>query len=307
VRYGWGWESRPWYGYYGGYFRPYPVYNGPTFWLADFLIASTLEAAYLAQNNPGAYPPAGDQMAPMSPDVKEAVAEEVRRQMDQERADQAAGDRQLSAPPALFSDKGPRVFLVSSDVYAYSGNQECPLAQGDVLQLLRTPSPSSDTADVRLISSRGGGCPVGSILAVKTQDLLEMQNHMQETLDQGMAKLQSDQGRNGLPALPPQAVGTVNTSYSDDIRADATAQDELNKAIRDANQSEQEALSQSGLQPAAAAPAVSGGSVSLGMTFAQVENILGQPRNIADLGAKRIYLYKDLKVTFLNGRVTDVQ
>ena len=33
----------------------------------------------------------------------------------------------------------------------------------------------------------------------------------------------------------------------------------------------------------------------------------GQPQRTADLGAKKIYIYKDVKVTFQDGKVVDVQ
>jgi len=39
----------------------------------------------------------------------------------------------------------------------------------------------------------------------------------------------------------------------------------------------------------------------------QVKSALGQPEKIVDLGKKQIYVYKDLKVTFVDGKVTDVQ
>jgi hypothetical protein len=35
--------------------------------------------------------------------------------------------------------------------------------------------------------------------------------------------------------------------------------------------------------------------------------ILGQPDKMVNLGSKQIYVYKDLKITFLNGKVSDVQ
>ena len=35
--------------------------------------------------------------------------------------------------------------------------------------------------------------------------------------------------------------------------------------------------------------------------------ILGQPKSVVDLGAKKIYVYKDMKVVFNSGKVTDVQ
>jgi hypothetical protein len=48
-------------------------------------------------------------------------------------------------------------------------------------------------------------------------------------------------------------------------------------------------------------------SVQLGQTPDQVIAALGQPDKIITLGAKQIYVYKDLKVTFVNGKVTDAQ
>jgi hypothetical protein len=48
-------------------------------------------------------------------------------------------------------------------------------------------------------------------------------------------------------------------------------------------------------------------TIQMGMTMDQVQGALGQPQKIVNLGPKQIYVYKDLKVTFLNGRVVDVQ
>ena len=53
VYYGWGWGGAPWYGYYGPYFAPYPVYPTAAFWLTDYLIAASLQAAYTAQQEEG--------------------------------------------------------------------------------------------------------------------------------------------------------------------------------------------------------------------------------------------------------------
>ena len=73
VTYGWGWGGAPWYGYYGGWYNPYPVYPTAAFWLTDFLLAASLQAAYAAQqdngdNNGWLVPPAiqnatGDEIA----------------------------------------------------------------------------------------------------------------------------------------------------------------------------------------------------------------------------------------------------
>ena len=307
IRYGWGWEARPWYGYYGGYFTPYRSYGSPAFWLADFLIATTLEAAFLAQRAtlyepPVVYTPS----TALTPEVKQAIADEVRRQMEMERESQAGGydSGQASATPDLFSSKGPRVFLVSGTVMAYSGNRECPLVEGDVLQLIGRPSPSAELAEVRVLSSRGGSCAKGSIISVGLTDLQEMQNHLRATLDQGLTTLQSEQGRNGLPSLPAGAAGTINAPYADEVRPDSNAADQISQVVQEANRSEQDIINQG---PQDQGDAAGSPTISLGMTLADVERSMGRPRSTVDLGSKKIYVYKDLKITFLNGRVSDVQ
>jgi len=45
----------------------------------------------------------------------------------------------------------------------------------------------------------------------------------------------------------------------------------------------------------------------LGQTVDQVVAIFGQPQEIVDLNRTQIYVYKDLRVTFLNGKVSDVK
>src|SRR6202044_436713 len=59
--------------------------------------------------------------------------------------------------------------------------------------------------------------------------------------------------------------------------------------------------------PAEQAPAAPPATVAIGQTTDEVIAILGQPEKILNLGAKQIYVYKDLKVTFVKGKVTDAQ
>lgn len=47
--------------------------------------------------------------------------------------------------------------------------------------------------------------------------------------------------------------------------------------------------------------------IKLGMTMGEVESALGKPDRKANLGTKQIYYYKDMKVTFKDGKVSDVQ
>jgi hypothetical protein len=48
-------------------------------------------------------------------------------------------------------------------------------------------------------------------------------------------------------------------------------------------------------------------TVALGQTPDQVTAIMGAPKRIVDLGSKKIYTYPDMKIIFLNGKVSDVQ
>lgn len=48
-------------------------------------------------------------------------------------------------------------------------------------------------------------------------------------------------------------------------------------------------------------------TVALGQTPEEVVAALGQPQKKAKVGTKEIYFYKDLKVSFVNGKVKDIQ
>ncbi len=48
-------------------------------------------------------------------------------------------------------------------------------------------------------------------------------------------------------------------------------------------------------------------TIDLGETRDQVTAAFGQPVRVANLGAKQIYYYKDMKVTFTNGKVSNVE
>lgn len=302
VRYSWGWYNRPWYGYYGGYFSPYPVYASPALWLTDFMLAAILESAYedrmasRAYASSQYYDPAPPE--PMSPEVKQAVADEVRRQIDRERAEgQQGGSFDNASDNVPFADNSPHVFVVSAGLTVDSNNGECSLGEGDVLQMTAPPRPNATYGDLVVLASRGRACPKGSRVEVGLQDLQEMQNQMRATLDRGLGDLQSRQGQDGLPRLPEGSSGTIDSAYAREAQPDSDAARELTDASREADRVEQEAASQSGTPPV----------LSLGMSLDEVRAIQGNPRTIVDLGEKKMYVYQDLKITFLNGKVTDIQ
>jgi len=47
--------------------------------------------------------------------------------------------------------------------------------------------------------------------------------------------------------------------------------------------------------------------IKLGQTTDQVVANIGQPDKVVKLGAKQIYVYKDMRIVFVNGKVSDVQ
>ena len=48
-------------------------------------------------------------------------------------------------------------------------------------------------------------------------------------------------------------------------------------------------------------------TIQMGMKVDQVQAALGKPDKMVNLGPKQLFIYKDMKVTFINGRVADVQ
>lgn len=68
---------------------------------------------------------------------------------------------------------------------------------------------------------------------------------------------------------------------------------------------------QGGQQQAAAAPAQEQPApqvnITVGQTLEQVKAQLGDPQKTVNLGTKQILIYKDLKITFIKGKVTDVE
>ena len=193
--YGWGWGGSPWYGYYGGFFAPYPVYPSAAFWLTDYLIAANLQAAYAAQadanaaaaegaannsapsdnevasNGRPAVAPSGQ--AALSPEVKQAIADEVKAQIAASKAEasktgSSGGGQQPASgevPPAL--DPARRTFVVSDDLAVVADGQECSLTQGDVITRLTDTPDEDQKVNVSIASSKKTDCAAGKPLRLR--------------------------------------------------------------------------------------------------------------------------------------------
>ena len=323
IVYSWGWGGYPWYGYYGGYFAPYPVYPSAAYWLTDYLISSSLAAAYQEQVD--------DQVAAarfaggspvLTPEVKQMISDEVKRQVALENSEAQANAQNQDIDPAssgiarMLSDNQTHVFIAgtSLDLVDTSGG-ECAISQGDVLEVTAAPPPDATAATAVVLCSKGGReCAKSAQVSVPFPDLQDMQNHMRETIDQGLGDLQAKQGQGGLPAAPPSAKSSpVQSAYvAAAPPADPNVPAEIKQETQAADQAEREVASavpsgppgvSSPTSPAPSAPV----RISEGQTVDEVTAALGQPKSVVDLGTKKIYVYPDMKVTFKGGKVSDVQ
>jgi hypothetical protein len=224
--YAWGWGGAPWYGYYGAYYQPYPVYPSAAFWLTDFVLAASLQAAYAAQaeaaegaqlNEPSDYlfasmspwaPAAAASATPMSKEVKQALADEIKAQLaaDQAEAGRSGattgqqGGKSNDVLPAL--DPNRRVFVVNDDVTLVVDGDECALTQGDVIKRIDDTPDEDKQVTVSVLASKKADCAVGKEGGVSLDDLQEMHNHFREQLTSGMGELAKKQGTGGLPKAP---------------------------------------------------------------------------------------------------------
>jgi hypothetical protein len=258
----WGWGG-PWYGYYGGWWNPYPVYTAPYFWLTDYLIAANLQAAYAARAEEAAAPDAGaadsgtsdaggGDTAPapastavtLTPEVKQAIAEEVKAQLAAQQAQAAAGGATATPAPAQANgtppaalDPAKRTFVVDTAVTAVSTDgQECGLTSGDVVtRLTDTPDAPDNTVNASVAASKKGDCAAGATVAVKVDDLQEMYNHFEEQLANGMAEMAKKQGTNGMPKAPDT---TTKASDVPPPKPDADAAKALQEQQAEADKTE---------------------------------------------------------------------
>jgi hypothetical protein len=225
IGYAWGGGMvAPWFGFYSGYFTPYPAYASPDLWLTDYVISENLRLAYENQQagNEGQAPPPTSNMQPaaaaLSPEMKALVADEVRQQLAAERAaavqptssspqEPAPGSEQL--PPAL----NQRFFVVSSNLdITTAAGQVCSLTPGDIIQRKGKDVTADGGVVVEVISSKPGDCAADSGATVQVADLQEMHNQFREQLDSGL-KMLADTKR--FPSGPAPGARTVAEGTAD--------------------------------------------------------------------------------------------
>jgi hypothetical protein len=290
------------------------------------MISSDLSASYQEQQADQDAP--ADQAPPsatpaLTPAVKDMIAAEVKSQLALENQEATQNAQNQDPDPSssgiarLLSDHNTHVFVLGSplDVVDSSG-AECALSDGDVLNMIAPAAPDATAVNVVVLSSKGGSeCAKSATVTVAITDLQDMQNHMRETIDQGLQELQTKQGQGGLPPAPPSALapGANSTVTKDAPPPNVNVATEVNQQLADASQAEKDVVAQAQQEaaPASSTPAAasSGGPVTItvGQTIDEVTANLGFPLTIIDLGAKKIYKYQDMKITFKDGIVADVE
>jgi hypothetical protein len=339
ISYSWGWSDQPWYSYFGSYFSASPVYGSPALWLADYLLGETLQDGY--QNRPAEtdseppsvlagdtvlgsgdarvvttapQPPFGSQQwtaapqpDPVTPEVKADIANEVRQQIALENFESTGPseppDPASSGVERMVAENTPRVFVVSSPLDLSSGTAECSVTEGDVLQL-NPGTPPGATANLVVMASRSGDCRKGMTVTVGLSDLQEMQNGMRQAIDDGLGRLRQSQGRDGLPSAPRSADQAPRTTEWAVVAPPATPSVDvkLGETNAEASALESPALKTAVKPAASVAPAE-----LMGKTQDQIKAMLGTPRTVVDFGSKGIYVFEGRRITFTQGKVTDVQ
>jgi hypothetical protein len=143
--------------------------------------------------------------------MKQAIAAEVQRQLDEERA---AAQQPPPSPESYNPTAGPdtppdaldpthRLFIVSNSltVSTTDGN-ECELSGGDLITRLDDTPGDDGKVRVSVMTGKQQDCSVGSTPLVAVNDLQEMHNDFHQQVDNGMQKLASQQGQSGIPRAP---------------------------------------------------------------------------------------------------------
>jgi hypothetical protein len=255
VYYPWGWAGFPWYRYYGPYFAVAPFYSGASLWLTDYVLGEILANAYQMQQgdsnappdesagalNPFPGPGAADggtayaqADSPITPELKQAIADEVQQQLSYESAAAGQPDQAptLSGLPQAMQPGHDFVVSTPLDVTTAS-ERTCNLEAGNVLRLDATPVDDNPVPRLTVVASRVSDCPAGAQVTLPLDQLEEMENGFRAELDNGLQTLFKKQGQNGLPAAPQSAIVPPRPSgltAFDQPDLDARLQDELKQA-----------------------------------------------------------------------------
>jgi hypothetical protein len=341
IAYSWGWASQLWFGQSSAVFTPFPVYPTAAYWLTDYLIAESLQS-YYGDANPEA---AASSQPAFTPEIKLALAEEIKRYIALEQLEATTNaegrppDPGAGSVAATLTGNQSHVLISGSDFDALDSSQtRCAISPGDVLQLAPATLDNPQEVPAVVLVSKQKECPKSAQVHLALTDLQDMQNYMRATIDRGLDEFHSRLGTLGLPSAPTTAQAaaapaafTVGAPLPEqDVAAQIFIQQPLAEAYeksldgQSTSQAATKSTTPSTSQGSAAGPSTSTSSsaaaaagppdtgkspatISIQETIDDVVKAMGKPEKIINLGTKTIYVYKDIKVTFTDGKVTNVE
>ena len=124
------------------------------------------------------------------------------------------------------------------------------MSQGDVITRLTDTPDGDNMVNASVSASKNGECGAGQTVAVKVDDLQEMQNHFAEQLNNGLGEMAKKQGTGGMPKSPdPSTKPSDVPPPPPDTSAGKVLQDQEQSADQTEAQVKQEAGSSGGGQP----------------------------------------------------------
>jgi hypothetical protein len=179
-----------------------------------------MPSSIAASAPPQSAPAAGNTSVTLTPEVKQAISEQVKSDI---AAEQAAATRPVEAPAneqpaangsqvqATSNEQQPevldpkvRMFVVSKTLSEQAPDgTACSLSPGDILTRIANTPDANQNVGVLVTSSQNNDCLAGTQLDVSLQDLSDMHNDFREKVDAGLRTLADTQGKNGMPGGPP--------------------------------------------------------------------------------------------------------
>jgi hypothetical protein len=246
VAYQWGWGQEPWYAANAGYFTALSSYQDATQMLADYIVAETMKSDYQdpVESNEPPLAEYAKTDTPVSSEVRQEIAQEIRYQLEQEREAALNPNQNMDSGELVTALNDPNhLFVVSNSIVTTTHGEACGLTAGDVLQLTGTPPEGVQTVTLRVISSKRMDCPANLVVTVALSDLQAMHNNMREQLYAGLDLLRTSQGSKGLPSAPPEAIAAPRpTDVAGLSPADADLRSLVAAQVKEADKAEAEVI-----------------------------------------------------------------
>jgi hypothetical protein len=271
VQYTWGWYGSPWFTAYGYYFSPYAAYPAPAFWLADYAIAASLQAAdetgsdETGSDDTGSSSlrhqaglvlasarlrdqigdQTGDQnggaSAVMNKELKDTIAKQAKIILENEKAAAATvgnlppDEDAEQVPPSL--DPRFKLFIVSSSLSLDTEDGTCALTGGDIVRRTADKPDANNTVAVEVASSKKDDCAMGTASRIALDDLEEMHDSFLQKIDDGLKSLSETQGKGGIPNGP---AAVVHRQPEGEATPDPAVESDLEKQQQTADATEKD-------------------------------------------------------------------